>query len=378
MATLADSLIQQAGQAADAPAQGAGLALQAYHVVSTAQNARQQLEIQKEENERNKGNWVIQQLQGISALPPQTQGIAIDAFNKQAAKLYPGFNPDIGTALKKDSDMLQGTLRSFASQHGQDPDVISNFFGSDLPTAKAHVEKTLELESAERAASLKAQGYMTTKQEQVDYNVHKSAVDSVVNDKSTNNLLTTMQNLQQAKQNFLKGGATAQEFNELQQAVRSNLGIKGNGGVGEREATYLKELGIDVGSVNQFITGNLADVTKSAPEMANQIMKLVDLETANKQRLGLQQIDKNSLKYGSFYKRPSMQAHYGDFQNTVQAQKDQFLAASGGAGGSSQVPVPGGAASSQAASGQAAEPVPSAAEGVLGPQDWRKQRKGGQ
>lgn len=153
---------------------------------------------------------------------------------------------------------------------------------------------------------------------------HEHALKAINDDHQLAPLLTTYQNLENAKQNFAKGGATPQEFAELQQAVRSNAGIKGGSGVGERSDTYLRSLGINKDKFMQFLTGDPQSVLASDPEFAKQILGLVELEQENKKKQAYAQIDKKATGFNTFYHRPGMEDYHRDFQSTIDQFKDQF------------------------------------------------------
>lgn len=180
---------------------------------------------------------------------------------------------------------------------------------------------------AKQAGQIKAQAIgagVAVRKDALNETVHSRALKDEQGDPQINALLTTKQNLENAKSNFQNGGGTTQEFNELQQAVRSNAGIKGSGGVGEREETYLKSLGINKDKFVQFITGDPQSVLKSDPAFAKQMMGLVDLEIQNKQSQAAQQIAKKAQGHKSFYQQPGNEGRAQDFNNVVSDQYSQF------------------------------------------------------
>lgn len=158
----------------------------------------------------------------------------------------------------------------------------------------------------------------------LDEMVHERATNSVTKDPQLVQLLNGYQNLHNAKENFLKGGATPQEFGELQQAVRNNIGLKSGGGVSERQETYLRSLGIDKDKFMQFVSGDPQSVLDSDPKMAHQILGLVDLEQKNKQDQAAQQLDKLTKKHEGFYKSKGREVYANDFNNLVGGYKSQF------------------------------------------------------
>ena len=165
---------------------------------------------------------------------------------------------------------------------------------------------------------------MGPKINQADERIHNQNLKEFGQDSVYKGLLNTSSNLKNAITNFMSGGATPQEFNELQQAVRSNAGIKGGGGVGEREETYLKSLGINVDKFKQFLTGDPQSVLKSDPEFAKQIVGVANLELQNKQKQAADRIDQLSRGHKSFYSKPGHEGLADDYNSALDAAKTPF------------------------------------------------------
>lgn len=81
-----------------------------------------------------------------------------------------------------------------------------------------------------------------------------------------------------------------QSADEIQQAIRNNLGIKGTGGVEEREKVYLSNAGWDVNKLQQYLTGNIKSIDINDPFMAH-ILDLADLERENARQGVMDQVD---------------------------------------------------------------------------------------
>lgn len=153
--------------------------------------------------------------------------------------------------------------------------------------------------------------------------VHKWAL-SDLNNQDLRTLTNTYMNLSNAEKNFKEGGATPQEFSELQQAVRSNLGIKGAGGVGEREETYLKSLGLNAAKFNQFITGDPKSVLDADPAFAQQVLGLVEIEKKNKREQFQGMLEAAKAGHNSFYEDPKHEKYKTD-RDAVIAQKSKMM-----------------------------------------------------
>ncbi len=170
-------------------------------------------------------------------------------------------------------------------------------------------------------------GHQMTNDQRSQYQgerIHNQNVKDVVNDPMVNSLITTSSNLNNAISNFKQGGATPQELDELQQSVRSNLGIKGNSGVSERGNTYLTSLGIDKDRFLQKFTGNLQDTMKSDPQFANVVLKIADNERQNKLAQAKAQMSKKAAAHKSFYNQPGNEGRKADLQDAIDQQLGQM------------------------------------------------------
>lgn len=159
--------------------------------------------------------------------------------------------------------------------------------------------------------------------DRIQNQIHSKVVNSLGADKMLGQRLTQVNNLDNAVQAFQQGTATPQQFAELQQAVRSNMGIKSGSGVGEREEVYLKSLGINSAAVKQFITGKPQDIQNfTDPAMINHVMRLVAIEKDNVQKQADMRIKALTAGHESMYeKRPDLTE---DLHNKAQAVGQQF------------------------------------------------------
>ncbi len=157
--SLADSVIQTAQQTNADATHTVGDAMQAYHIASSAENARQQLTIQQQENERNKSNWVTSQLQAGAKLPPSSQKIWAAGFSDNLGKLYPNAHPDVLSAIQKDSEFVKGLAATVAPSLQENPSITKGVFGSDLATLQGHVSSRQQEMAMISAAQLKQQAF---------------------------------------------------------------------------------------------------------------------------------------------------------------------------------------------------------------------------
>lgn len=170
-----------------------------------------------------------------------------------------------------------------------------------------------------------------------DMIVHRDIINKAKTDKVLVQRLTQAQNLDNALVAFERGVATPQQFEELQQAVRANMGIKGTSGVQEREATKLRSMGQVGASLLQFVTGSPQDVNKFInPAMIEHVKSLVDIERKNIRKQADQRLRAVTAGQGNMYiRRPDLKA---DLEEAISAQSSQFEQAlpaesGGGVGG---------------------------------------------
>jgi hypothetical protein len=175
-------------------------------------------------------------------------------------------------------------------------------------------------------------------QDRIDESNHQKVLGAIRNDKGLNQRLTQYQNLDNAMANFTNAEhPTVQQFNELQQAVRANLGIKGTSGVGEREETYIKGLGLNWDAFKQFLTMQPQDVQKDNGLLLH-IQQLAKMEQKNigrqyGTRLAAVAGGNNSL----YERRPDLKANLDSMFSNQMAQfggssQGQSDVAAGGGG----------------------------------------------
>jgi len=162
--SLADSVIQTANQGISDQGHTAADALNAYHVASSAENARQELEMEKSNHEMNKANWTLNSLASLGKMSPELQQIAAPGISKQISQMYPNANPDILTALQKDHDFRLKAFQAAAPlvsgggvQTSDGAASIANLFGGDLVSANQTLEHIGQQRATVAAAQLKNQ-----------------------------------------------------------------------------------------------------------------------------------------------------------------------------------------------------------------------------
>jgi 5-bromo-4-chloroindolyl phosphate hydrolysis protein len=152
----------------------------------------------------------------------------------------------------------------------------------EIAFLKSQLEaKTQPLKELQSMTKLDSEGNRTDRQMyRLDKNEHLNVLKSLDNDKQNVARATAVSNLANAVNNFTAAKIQGpQQLNELQQAVRSNIGIARQSGVGERELTYIN-------SLDQLLT-NSEQFWKNKPqslqskEIAKHIIELATLEQDN-------------------------------------------------------------------------------------------------
>lgn len=326
----AGNVVQGAQEQANQAGHTVGDAMQAYHIAATAEHARQSLDLQKQEADLNKAKWLTGQVDQIGRMSGPAQQIALKGMKSQIQQVVPGYNPENLDVLIKDPSQLQG-FHAAMSNYGAGKDLTADDWG----TIQAHISSAptdfIKMNEDARQTKLnmmgmqaKNAGMVDVRQQALDLQGHAKAVGAITDDKQLQGLQTTYQNLNNAITTFKQGGATPQEFSELQQAVRANLGIKGQSGVGERAESYLKDAGLEKSKLIQFLSGDPQSIMENDSKFANQILGVADLELKNKRSQADQQIQTKTAPWKTFYQRQGREGLHEDFQNTIQQTRSKF------------------------------------------------------
>lgn len=168
----------------------------------------------------------------------------------------------------------------------------------------------------------RAQENLENRKDIVDRREHENVLRRINSNPNVKQRLTQYQNLGNSLNLITQSDSlTPQQIMEFQQAVRSNLGIKGTSGIGERDETYFKTLGMNAANWKQFLTGDPAKLSKDSSLM-HHFKQLAQIEQSSIAG----QFDK-SLKAASgghksmYDRRPDLLA---DLQDAVVHQKGQL------------------------------------------------------
>lgn len=169
----------------------------------------------------------------------------------------------------------------------------------DEKVAKQVLEGEYGVKKAEAGASIR----VTNQQDRLDNTNHQQLLRAVKKDDILGSLQTTSQNLQNALTNLDRSGEiTPQAFQDLQQVVATNAGVKGPGGVGERQDRYMNSIGLKGDNLKQFLTGNPSDLGQDN-KMVNYFKQLANFELQNKAQQVQERLDKLTAGNESMYER---------------------------------------------------------------------------
>jgi hypothetical protein len=152
----------------------------------------------------------------------------------------------------------------------------------EIAFLKSQLEaKTNPLKELQMMTKLDSEGNRTDRQMyRLDKSEHLGVLKSLDNDKQNVARATAVSNLANAVNNFTSAKIQGpQQLNELQQAVRSNIGIAKQSGVGERELTYLNSLDQILTTSEQFWKSKPKSLQSDA--IAKHIVELATLEQDN-------------------------------------------------------------------------------------------------
>lgn len=140
----------------------------------------------------------------------------------------------------------------------------------------------------------------TNRNEEAQY---RSLIDKIDKDPTIKNQFSQLRNLDNAAALVEKSDVvTPQQFHDFQQAVLSNLGIKGQQAVGEREEKYFNDLGLKGDKVVQFLKMTPVSIGKNNPFLVH-LKDLARYEVQNSQGQIKQNLDAIGAGYDYLWSR---------------------------------------------------------------------------
>lgn len=188
-------------------------------------------------------------------------------------------------------------------------------------------------------------------QERIAAAAHQRNVMAVKRDKQLNDLATNSNNLRNSLKTFASSGKIPpQGLADLQNSVIANMGIKGTGGVAERQERYAHSLGIKAADWKQFVTGKMQDVQHS--DIAKYFKELAGFEIQNQ----LAQAKKRAAFATSGNKK--MYEKYPDLKSSLDDTVNQLMGQFEDSEGPNQTTANEGAIRTTDASGAMPKPPP--------------------
>ena len=164
MGTLAQDVIQGAQQNAQASGQTVGDALQAYNLSVKTQQMQQDIEAQKTQNSINKATFAFNAINSLRNYSPDMQKVIAPRIGEQLQQMYPNMDPNISTALEKDSDFRNkfiGTAYSLLSRQHIDSDTAQGLEAAlgGYDKAQAAMEQVGKQNAEVAAGQARSQGF---------------------------------------------------------------------------------------------------------------------------------------------------------------------------------------------------------------------------
>ncbi len=135
--------------------------------------------------------------------------------------------------------------------------------------------------------------------------IHTRVINAIQQDKQLKDLAQSQNNLTSAATNY--DGAkikTVAQFHDLQNSVRSNLGIKGTTTGPERDKMMMDSFGNNWRNAKQYIYGKPEDGSKQMHEMADHLMNLIQMQQQANQQKANARLETLVSGRGDFYNRP--------------------------------------------------------------------------
>jgi len=262
----------------------------------------QHISMMKDQSEAQKSSYIIDQVSKASQTDNKSlRKLYMDGADKSFQKFY-------GMPMSKDiKDFVTNVPESragiqklvemypdFASDPKQHALFVANFksmFNSNLSDAQNFASKISEDYAKIKAASAKSeitpyqQERMQIQKDKMDDSKHTMTIRALNSNKGISDRINQYSNLENSLATITDAKTlTPQQIMEFQQSVRSNLGIKGTGGVEERDKTYINTLGLDAARLNQFLSGDPENIAKDSKLMKHFIdLAQVEMRNISKQ-----------------------------------------------------------------------------------------------
>lgn len=331
MSDLLNPALEAGNSGADQAIKSAQALNQGAQVMSNIKlQTQKQAELQQELTDKKYTSLTnrIQQQQNIT--DPKIRGRVAD-INDKSGLAYNGFFKDLHDNYNDDPNK-NAALAKYLTNGKPSQDEMQNILSMAQDPTASHqgfelIKNKMQTDAMIAAAKLKADamnGPGSTRQQAIDLRTHTTALKAVNDDKISNDLQTSYQNLHNSIANFKASDQNPEEFNQLQQSLRANAGIKGTSTGSERADSYLHDYGITVQQFIQKLSGTPQDVEKSSPGFVALVHKVADAELDNKRQQIAGQIMRKAQGYRDFYQDPRNEEKASAFYDTVASRYHQM------------------------------------------------------
>lgn len=237
---------------------------------------------------------------GIPINPTLLAGADDPTYQPMFAKLKEGFD---GIAVKN-PEMYNQMMSGLIPALGAD-DVMTKII-PQMASNMVALQKAAEAAKAKENSSEQVQARWDRRQAQA---AHNQVVSAIKKDPQVRQRLGQYQNLDNALSIITDAKKIGpQQIHDFQQAVRSNLGIKGTGGVDERAKTLIDTAGLHAENWKQFLSGEPADMAKNS-DLITHLKDLAQVEKGNIADQLDSQVNTLAEGQGHIYKQfPEMKA----------------------------------------------------------------------
>lgn len=170
-----------------------------------------------------------------------------------------------------------------------------------------------------------AQDRLDLSHDNLDQRLHERVLTRI----ASNPIVKQKLNQYQGLDNALSVVANAEHLTpetiaEFQQGIRANMGMKGTGGVEERQETMFKSLGLNAAKFKEFLTGDPATLAKDSM-FVKHLQELARIEQSNIKNQYSKALAAASGGHASLYaRRPDLKA---DLEDAINLQQSQFAPA---------------------------------------------------
>ncbi len=249
----------------------------------------------------------------------------IDMRAKHLAQGPDGTLTDAPMSGADRSDHLLKEATAGQMRTGEDPLGNATGYKVDPEQLKAKQMEAKAAAQASAAAMRTAsnQNAQEIAKDRLDRADHNGVLRRLAQNSNIKARVSQYQNLDNALSTIVQADhVTPQQVMEFQQAVRSNLGIKGTSGIGEREETYFKTAGMNAAAWKQFMTGDPAELSKNS-NLMNHFKQLASIEQGNIKKQFHNSLIAATGGHKSMYARREDLA--GDLEDALTGQEGQLV-----------------------------------------------------